>query len=291
MSTERIEGVATALSSIAHGGDHAGTTQYLRREKVLQLNDEVVEVPIISGNALRGVLRDFIATDLWRLLGEPELSLQAFHVLWSGGTLAKAGAGNVWIMRDVKRLHELVPHLAVMGCAAQGRIIAGRLLVGKLIPICKETAHIVKADPATLPSVWDIVQIEEFSRVDDGKQPTKTEGVEESPELLGDDKPEQAQQMRYGTETLAAGTRFRWWIALNDASPIERAVMARALDAWEEARAAVGGRSSSGHGNIELSDLNGNLQPWQAWREGSDALVEQVTRERDQIIELLASIR
>lgn len=289
MSTEKIGGIATALTSIAHGGDHAGTTQYLRRERVVQGDGTVVEIPIISGNAFRGVLRNHIATDLWRLLGEPELSLQAFHTLWSGGTLAKAGAGNVWLIRDVKRLHELIPHLAVIGCAAQGRIIAGRLMVGKLIPVCKETAHIVGATEE-VPSIWDVVQIEEFSRMDDGKQPIKTESVEPSPELLADDKPEQAHQMRYGTETLASGTCFTWWIALNDPSPIEKAVLARGLDAWEETGAALGGRSATGHGKLQLQDQDGKPQPWADWRE-DDLLVSHVEAEKDRIIELLGSIR
>ena len=72
-STYRIEGAATLLSSLSHGGEHAGTVGFLRREKIMQPDGQIVEVPIVSGNALRGLLRDHAADVMWRALGSPEL--------------------------------------------------------------------------------------------------------------------------------------------------------------------------------------------------------------------------
>ena len=53
-----FEGHVTALSSISHIGETRGVTAELRREKVLLPTGDVEEVPIISGNGLRGPLRD-----------------------------------------------------------------------------------------------------------------------------------------------------------------------------------------------------------------------------------------
>ena len=49
----------TALSSITHnGGQSYGITSMLRRERFVQTDGSVEEVPVISGNGIRGMLRD-----------------------------------------------------------------------------------------------------------------------------------------------------------------------------------------------------------------------------------------
>ena len=70
MRTTRWEGTLTALSSIAHGGETRGTITLLRRELVCSSSGELVHVPIVSGNTLRGRLRR---------LGE-ELLLSLIHI-------------------------------------------------------------------------------------------------------------------------------------------------------------------------------------------------------------------
>lgn len=263
--TLRIEGAATALSSISHGGEHAGTTQSLRRERIIQPDGTVAEIPVISGNSLRGILRDHAANQLWQMLGEPELPLPVFDALWGGGALAKAGAGHVLSGVQLSQLRSRVPMVSLFGCAGGGRIIEGRLQVGKLVPIVAETAHLC---PPTLTSVtpasiWEHLQIEEFSRQDDAKRSTLAPAIAgalpaaNQNGTLVDDGPlpvqrEVAQQMRYGIETLAAGTRLWWWMAVRNASDLELAVLRDALNSWGAAGAHIGGRSSTGHGRLAL---------------------------------------
>lgn len=267
VSTLRMEGVATALSSISHGGEHTGTVQLLRRERFVQPSGEVVEIPVVSGNALRGLLRDHSADLLWRQLGCPELPMAVFHALFSGGALTKAGAGNVMSSHQLRTLRRLVPHVALFGAAGGGRIIEGKLSVGKLVPICAETAHVVP--PGSLPekveSVWSLLQIEEFSRMDDSKRgwsdrylgrgeaPALDAGtllVDAPPDPKQDDGP--AQQMRYGAETIASGTRFHFWLMLTSVTDLEHEAFLLALASWSRSGAHVGGRSSTGHGRLRL---------------------------------------
>src|SRR5712692_3566183 len=94
VTSYRFEGIATALSAISHLGDSTGgTISVFRREKVL-VNGKPVEMPILSGNAFRGLLRDKGMRFMLRELGEPELPPPAFHFLTSGGALTKeAGRG------------------------------------------------------------------------------------------------------------------------------------------------------------------------------------------------------
>lgn len=274
-STYRIEGAATLLSSLSHGGEHAGTVGFLRREKIVQADGSVVELPVVSGNALRGLLRDHAANVMWRALGSPELAPAVFHLLWSGGALAKAGSGHVLGARQLAEVRRLIPLVSLFGGSGAGKIIEGKLSVGKLVPICAETAHIVPdgLDAASAPSIWSLVQIEEFTRRDDAKRDQLHQaiaGLAAAPELeaatqgqlltVEEHAPAKevdvidgpAQQMRYGVETLAAGTRLHWWMQLRAVTDVEVALFAQAVDAWTLDGAHIGGRSATGHGRLRL---------------------------------------
>lgn len=268
----RAEGTATVVSSIIHSGESYGTHAVLRREKIVQPDGTVLELPVISGNAWRGILRDVSADMLWRQLGAPKLDLAVFHALFSGGALAKAGAGHVMLARDLQRLRDLVPHIGLFGCAGGGRIIEGKLQVGKMMPVCAETSHILPEPLRAegLPSIWSQLQIEEYTRTDDARKadsarylnPAKAGEITAGPEdgaLIAVAPPAEtepvkdgpAQQMRYGVETIAAGTRLHVWIGLRNVTELEFAWFAKVLAAWSET-GHVGGRSAVGHGRLAL---------------------------------------
>lgn len=85
-------GTLTATSSIAHGGQTRGITTLLRREMIRQPDGVLAQVPIISGNALRGRLRRIGEELLRGQLGyDGELSPGAAHLLRGGGALVKTG--------------------------------------------------------------------------------------------------------------------------------------------------------------------------------------------------------
>lgn len=311
--TEWIEGVATLLSSLSHGGEHAGTIGFLRREKIVGPTGAVIEVPVVSGNALRGILRRHAADAFWDALGRPALPVQVFHLLRSGGALAKAGSSHVLGARQLQQVRAMVPVVSLFGGSGAGKIIEGKLSVGKLTPICAETRHLL---PEGLQhadtSIWSLVQIEEFTRTDDSKKdqlhsqiagavPAALEPGDESAlfavarhdaalESTLDDGP--AQQMRYGVETIAAGTRLHWWMQLRHVTDVERALMAEALHRWVGDGAHIGGRSATGHGRLRL-----DVHQWthdaptvtvgQALAAPVDALADHVAAYRPAIDEAL----
>lgn len=269
----RIEGAATLLSSLSHGGERPGTTAFLRREKILGPAGTPREVPVVSGNAVRGLLRDHAADVFWRALGRPELPVQVFHLLWSGGSLSKAGAGHTIGARQLQEVRRLVPLVSLFGGSGASKIIEGKLRVGKMTPICAETAHLLPTDliETQARSIWDLQQIEEFTRRDDSKRdqlhpaikglaPSELESAPEDGALLAvtehkpakEESDDPAQQMRYGVETLAAGTRLHWWMSLNQVTDVEAALFAGAIEAWSADGGAIGGRSATGHGRLRL---------------------------------------
>lgn len=305
----RIEGVATLLSSLSHGGEHAGTVGYLRREKIVQPDGSVVEVPVVSGNALRGILRDYAAEVFWAALGRPELPAPVFHLLWSGGSLAKAGSGHVLGARQLADVRRLIPVVSLFGGSGAGKIIEGKMRAGKLVPVCAETAHLMPEGISGDRSVWDMLQIEEFTRRDDAKRDrlhvaiagmTTPAAIEpgtlltvepHAPAVEATDGP--AQQMRYGVETLAAGARLHWWMTLHGVTDVESALLAQAIEAWSRGGAHIGGRSATGHGRLRL-----DVQTWQAASPtitvgdalavpDADPLGDHVTGHRDAIVEAL----
>lgn len=267
MKTYILEGIVTALSSISHnGGERNGTITQLRREKFVQTNGKVARVPVVSGNAIRGILRDRGMFSMLRQLGYgvneesgevKGLPLNAFYFLFSGGALTSTGSGELEI-KYFRDMRETIPLISLFGGAVGNMIMPGKMKIGKLIPMCTETAHLIPERflPETLQTVWEYCQTEMYTRRDDEKndrvrslisRPALHEGTETLPE----EKKHTPQQMKYDIETMAAGTQFFWKIVLEDVSDVEfEAFLSAILDFSKSPN--VGGKSAVGHGEISI---------------------------------------
>lgn len=252
----RWEGTVTATSSIVHGEQSLGTVTYLRRERFLMPDNTTEDIPVISGNAWRGILRRTAADLWWEAAGEPKLTLAVIHAIWSGGALAK-NSGTPLTGSRLLRVKELCPPIGLFGVAGGGRIIDGCLQVGKLIPICQETLHILpehyRTEQGSLPSIWDLTQVENYSKI-----PTRQKTVE--PTTSDTSEEDAYSPVRFGTETFIAGTRFHTWLTATWPTPTETALLQETLTTYNEF-ARVGGMARSGHGNltVNLTLTNGNL--------------------------------
>lgn len=267
-SSYRFEGIAKALSAISHLGDSTGgTTAIFRREKVLS-NERVIEVPILSGNAFRGLLRDKGMRYMLRELGDPELSPPAFHFLTSGGALTKDNGRGLDI-GQARKLRQLIPLVGVFGGACGRQILEGKLQVGKWYPVCAELHDFLPLSYQRLPeaeiSIYEMTDLHSFTRTDDAKSerwqallPQAQRQLLEAPKVkTGKDgsevaeKPGVAQQMRYSQEVLVAGTKFFCWLQLQDVTDLEYEAFASALVEWSKVP-FIGGQSRHGCGEVEL---------------------------------------
>lgn len=292
MKTYLFQGVMTALTSVSHIGDTYGINAKLRREKIVT-SDGIEEIPIISGNSLRGILRDVGMLHMLRTLGygiDEEtgkvngLSLAAFYFLFSGGALTKTPSRGIDI-DEARRWRELIPLVALFGGAMGNQIMPGKLKVGKAIPICEETAHLLPeqfVDGAGGRTIWEMVQEEAYTRRDDEKNENlrqliapEVRGLLESSARENRDKKGtgqdvieetgQKQQMRYFVETLAAGTEFFWELTLDDVTPVEFDALAITLAEFSKAP-HIGGKSGVGLGKVSIRfdkwiELNPRLKP------------------------------
>ena len=253
MKTYIIEGVVTALSSICHnGGERNGITTQLRREKFIQPNGKVVEIPVISGNSIRGKIRDISAIDILTKNEGSAMKVDSdtFNLLFSGGSLGSTGDNTINIDK-IRQLRKDIPILSVMGCSIGNVILPGKIDIGKLIPICRETLHVIPEKyhgSEEIKSIWDYCQVEMYTRKDDSKDENKREYLNEE-----DDKKHVVTQMMYNIETIAAGTRFYWKICLRDTSDVETGAFLSIFQKWTDQFSQVGGNGRIGHGSLKFS--------------------------------------
>lgn len=253
MKTYILEGICTALSSISHnGGERNGTIVQLRREKFVQPKGHVEEIPVISGNSIRGKLRDLAAIDILTKIDGVKVQVDAdnFNLLFSGGTLESTGGKNLDIAK-VRKMRKEIPMLSVLGCSIGNVILPGKVDIGKLIPICKETLHLIPEKfhgDEEIKTIWEYCQVEMNTRRDDTKDENKREFIKK--EFLTEDL--KGGQMMYFTETLVTGTRFYWRICLRDTTDIETGAFLSALQQWSNQSSQVGGNGRVGLGRLKI---------------------------------------
>jgi CRISPR type IV-associated protein Csf2 len=273
-----FEGVVTALTSISHIGDTFGVNAKLRREKIIQPDGTVEDVPVISGNSVRGILRDRGMLHMLYVLGygiDKEtgevsgLSLPAFYFLFSGGSLTKI-AGHGIDVDEARRWRRAIPLVAIFGGAMGNQIMPGKCKIGKLIPICQETAHLIPPRfVRETKSIWDLCQEEAYTRRDDEKNENIRQLIAPEVRMLleasaadkraqvlsGDEEIAGAtgakQQMRYYVETLAAGTQLYWEIVLDDVTEVEFDAFCVTLAEFGRFP-YLGGKSGVGHGKVTV---------------------------------------
>ena len=270
----------TAKSPISHRGELIGTTAIGRRMKILQPDGSVELVPVISGNAFRGVLRRIGEELLRDVLGyEGQLTLAVAHTLRNGGAIVKSSAEPV-TGRRLHQLRELIPQLSVFGGAVGAAPIDGCLRVGHVVPIVTEAAPILRRQyPGPIPSRFDIEALESYSHLDDVTAGHAGTTVDPDAETGGSG----SAVMRYDIETLAPGTRFESWVQLVRGSDLDHAFTADVLGEFTRT-GWLGGRTGIGHGQIATTlDPPSDGAPVVDWR-------EIVAARRDEALETLLSL-
>jgi len=242
MSVFRIEGFITAQAPIHHGGDEKAGNQSLVRRQSYIVDNSVIEIPVISGNSIRGILRRMIWDDLLERVEYTLTNMKIYHMLFTGGSLEAVDSKDSGVIDiEMKRkLRAELPPLAVMGTALGNQMFEGKLKCAIAQPICSELREFL---PEDLPvqattSIYELVSFDFMTRLDDVKE-ARQEG-------------EAAHQMLMNFEVINPGTVFVHSFTLDNPSDVEKAVLAHALNLWRE-KPWVGGKSSVGYGNVKIS--------------------------------------
>ena len=219
------------LSSVSHIGTTASIDAEFHRVQIIAPDGEELLVPTITGNSIRGQLRDASALHLMRVLGISNMPLKEFYLLFSGGSLEKGQP--VLSLKKVRRLRQLLPSVSLWGAASGNHIMQGKWVSGSMMPMAKETKAHLELPEGDYPSIYNMMQIEEYTRMDDAKNVRYETLISASDIEQEVDKSEKkaekgfvedtgtSQQMRYRVETMSAGVMLQWRTALFDVTPLE----------------------------------------------------------------------
>jgi hypothetical protein len=245
----RIRGVLTALSPVFHGGsEKTGAVVLLNRLKFI-VDGKPTDVPIISGNQVRGRLRRLLTKDFLELVGyEMDLSQRRYqklyHTLFAGGVLTSVEeeeSGVVDLNLKFKVVKYILP-LRLFGCSYANQMIEGRVLIGHLLPICRELKEYTGVDSDV--SFYQLIARTFQTRRDELRATTPSEGEEE----------EAIVQAIVEYECFAPGTRFYHEIVLETTRQEEQldlSTLYRAIKLWQQAP-YIGGKGSIGFGKLKV---------------------------------------
>lgn len=225
----------TTTAPVSHIGETASTGSYFQTIKTSN-----GRLPIITANSVRGTLRDNGAKYLLDTLGI-KVSKEIFNVLFSGGNLNGTMKNDV---AKAKSVREHFPFVSLFGGGLGDMIMAGKMIVGNLYPLVKETYEML-GEKMTEVSWKNLIDEIEFTRTDDGKDDILA-GYMADPEE--DKKAKASTQMRFAVQYMAEGTEFVQDIYFfNNATDLEMGAFYSALAEWFKLP-KLGGMSSKGFG-------------------------------------------
>ena len=267
----RIPGRLTALSPIYHGGNEkTGNVVLLNRLRFI-VGGKPVDVPVISGNQIRGRLRRLLARDFLQLAGY-ELDLgqkrhqKLYHTLFAGGVLTEVEeeeSGVVDLNLKMRLVRYVVP-IRLFGASYGNQMVEGRVLVGFALPICRELVDFTGVDSDV--SFYQLITRAFQTRRDE----LRVGG--------GEGEEDEAVQMIVEYEVFAPGAQFFHELVLEaeeEGLALDLSALYRAVGLWQE-EPYIGGKSSAGFGRLKIE---------YQWPSGASdqAYLEHVEKNRDEI--------
>lgn len=295
MRTITYTGTLRAQTSIAHGSKASGNNHPFRRETfILPTGKRLHAVPVVSGGAVRGSLRRVAAAMTQQAIaGDGTLPHPVVHALRTGGSLRETRTGGDILTGERQAiLRDAIPMFGIFGLAAGGRIMSGRLQVGKPLPVAKETMHLADHYQADLgdyepPSIWEVIQRETYTRQADVNDSSAQLLIDDI-EAADRDLPKGSGNMIYQHETISPGTLLFHTLVLDAGTASEASFFDDMVRLWSK-RATIGGQVAKGLGQVEPQysrssyDILGDPAP----DEDSSPWREHMAERADQIKDVL----
>ena len=262
-----VSGVAKSLAPISQGtplanGLSAGKDNLTRQRKMrifTELEDSCVlqDIPIVSGNSLRGVGRrmlineTFKALDIdWESMFPRRETQDAVKFFFTHGGLSPKGLSPKGVKINIyTELRKVLPFLDLLGGVYYAHHFEGACRIGNMVPLTKETFEMLKADlpPAIeikkekLPKIRELLITEENDPM--------TTSVQRFIKKRSEEKKEEKEAGMFNVETITVGTTFRFYATAG--SDNENTLKAfRAMMFLLQDRGYVGGMSAKGLGRV-----------------------------------------
>jgi hypothetical protein len=249
----------TLLAPLVHSELTLGVDAKFRRVRYI-IDGRPVDVPVLSGNSIRGLLRRAAARTTLELceVAPESLGVRSFDLVFSGGAIDHgAKAGTAIPIDELRRARESFPPLHLFGGSVGAHVIPGCVDVDMATPITRELEPYTEI--ASDLSIWDCLQEVPYTHHDDRR-----------------DRDEKSRtQMRYSVECLAAGVQLAHGARLYTDDPILIGCFWDAVDRVARER-PLGGRGAIGHGRFTWT--------WQPDR-------DLIDRYREHLVEIAPRVR
>lgn len=233
----------TLAAPVSHIGETASTGSYFQT-----INTLGGRLPVITGNSVRGILRDKLAAHLLTAIGAP-VDKETFNVLFSGGNISGSTKNDV---ERAKLVRQHFPMISLLGGGLGTMIMSGNLVSGFVYPVCRESEFLTGIESDV--SWHDLIDDIEFTRMDDTKE---DKNVNRITDIEEEKKAKASTQMRFSVQYLSAGTEMvQRLVLLDSASEIEEVALWMALYKWFELP-VLGGMKAKGFGVFSAS-VNGS---------------------------------
>lgn len=242
-------GTITTKSNLSHNSDESMGIDSVYRRNPFFCQGKRQDVPIYSGNAIRGKLRRIAADAFLKMLGIQGISAETYHIYFTGGLLAKGSSQTEIDVGGFRAMRENIPWLSIWGSAVINKMLQGKLEVGMGVPICRETVEFTRVQSER--SFHEMLTSVFYTRKDDYDNSPYNNDV--STTLIDKkDKDEQAHQMKYNVEVLIPGTVLHHRFVLKNCSDVELSCFGDVIERFNH-HPVLGGNARIGHGIVELA--------------------------------------
>jgi hypothetical protein len=245
-------GIGQNLSPLVHSEEQLGNKIFFRRLSI-KSGDQVVSVPVISGNSFRGAWRDLAALHLVDALNISHVSQLAFVTLFSGGALTSKVNESDTANALSQALYTHFPTLRLLGFSMGSRMFASRVGVDFAVPLTKETTAYACAGYPELQSELPPTSVM-TSQITAMTMLTRKEDEEKAPlvdlTIAGADAVTNPTQMLFHVEYIAPNTTFvHGFRTVYPVSPLEFGALLKILEL--SSQRTYGGQGSRGFGRME----------------------------------------
>lgn len=253
-----------ALAPISHGaftdGKDTGNMMEFRQMELIGVDGSICQIPVISGNALRGSIRRFLTREYMEKLGWMDDRL--YFLMANGGALSKSLDGYIRPER-VARVRTLFPILSAFGSAMYSYMLPGQVNVAFAALRCEEigTGQVPSADLLTEIGLTRHLD-RTICNYGEGEKP-----------------------MPFTVEAVMAGSVFDCHLSfLESATELDRATVMHGLNKIS----TIGGKHAAGFGEVELSQVFDDA-PYLEWLTAIDDAYRDTVQEW--LKELVCSIK